>query len=348
MNGRITAPTLRSGRLSATRLPAMSDVALLAKVSAQTVSRVLAAHPHVSSQTRARVLAAVEQLGYRPNGAARALATGRTRTLGVFTLETNSYSRATVHHGIEVAAREAGYFVSTASAPELSPRSAVKAISWLIDQRVDGFIVAVPLADVHQSIDELIGNLPCLVIDSSRHPTADIVGVDQYRAGRLATEHLLGLGHDTVWHLAGPANWSDSTLRTEGWRDALRDAGRSIPPIVYGDWTAESGHRNGLVLGRAPEVSAVFVACDDMAFGFLRAMSELGRRVPQDVAVVGMDDIDLAAYCTPPLTTVRQQFADVGRLAVEQLIARITGPKSEQATELIEPELIVRGSSVPA
>lgn len=328
------------------RQASMSDVARLAGVSAQTVSRVLSDYPHVREQTKSRVLAAVGQLGYRPNGTARALATGRTRTLGVFTLESNSYSRSTISHGIEIAAREAGYFVSTASTLSLSSRAAITSLAWLLDQRVDGIIIAAPLTDVDDELTEMISRLPTVAIDGARTASTEIVTVDQYAAGRLATKHLLELGVDTVWHLAGPPSWSDASRRTEGWRDALTEAGREVPPLMYGDWTPEAGYRNGLILGRAPEVQALFVASDDMAFGVIRALIERGRRVPEDVAVVGMDDTALAAYCTPPLTTIRQPFAEIGRRAVEHLLAQINDPGTAAVPELISPELVVRRSSV--
>ena len=329
----------------ALRLPAMRDVARLAQVSAQTVSRVLTDYPHVRPQTRTRVLAAIDQLGYRPNGAAKALATGRSNTLGVFTLQDNSYSLSTIRHGIELAARGAGYFVSTASSLALHPRSAARAMSWLIDQRVDGIIVAAPLAQVNETLEELTRQVPTVAIDGTRTAASEIVSVDQYKAGRLATEHLLGLGHSTVWHLGGPESWTDSIQRADGWRDALIDAGREVPPVLYGDWSPETGYRNGQILGRTPEITAVFVASDDMAFGFIRGVTELGRRVPEDIAVVGMDDIALAAYCAPPLTTVRQPFLEVGRLAVEHLLQRIEDPGTVHVPDLIAPELIVRRSA---
>lgn len=336
-----------TGAASNARTPDMGSVAKLASVSAQTVSRVLSGHPNVRSETRARVMAAVEHLGYRPNVAARALASGKSRTLGVFTLESNSYSRATISHGIDVAAREAGYFVAAGSALTLTPHSVTEALDRLADQRVDGIIIAAPLNTVDGVLENLTGRLPTVAIDGGRAKATDVVTVDQYRAGQLATEHLLGLRHSTVWHVAGPREWTEASRRSEGWRDTLVAAGAQIPPLLYGDWTAESGYHNGLILGRSADVTAVFVGSDDMAFGFIRALGELGRRVPEDVAVVGMDDVALAAYCTPPLTTVRQPFATLGRRAVERLLQRIVEPDVALEPELIAPELVVRSSSIP-
>jgi DNA-binding LacI/PurR family transcriptional regulator len=169
--------------------------------------------------------------------------------------------------------------------------------------------------------------------------------VDQEAAGRMATEHLLDLGHETVWHLSGPTAWKDAGGRTIGWQAALRDRGIDEPPVLYGDWSPESGYRNGLLLGRMPDVTAIFVSSDEMAFGVLRALAELGRSVPGDVSVIGMDDIALARYASPPLTTIRQPFSEMGRLAVEHLLTLIEEPAAERETVVMLPELIVRGST---
>ncbi|WP_415803256.1 substrate-binding domain-containing protein, partial [Isoptericola cucumis] len=197
------------------------------------------------------------------------------------------------------------------------------------------------------SLGDLTHDLPTVVVDGMRSSATEVVAVDQVEAGRVATDHLLGLGHDTVWHVAGPDTWNDAMGRTSGWRAALEDAGRLVPPVLYGDWTPASGHRNGTILGRMPEVTAVFVASDEMAFGVIRALAELGRRVPEDVSVVGMDDIALAPYAAPPLTTVRQPFRDMGRRAVEHVLALVTDPETVHEPEVVLPRLVERSSTAP-
>ncbi|MEU5840042.1 LacI family DNA-binding transcriptional regulator [Streptomyces diacarni] len=330
------------------RPPSMTDVARTAGVSAQTVSRVLSDHPNVQATTRAKVMAAVAQLDYRRNNAARMLSSGRSRTLGVVTLRTSFYTRAAVTSGIERAAQEAGYAVSTATTASLDTSAIEAALSRLTDQGVEGIILAVPLIHSSPRLEQLTRATPTLTIDGSRTDATEVVAVDQSLAARLATRHLLDLGHETVWHIAGPEEWLEAASRRDGWRATLEAAGRAAPPPLEGDWSPASGHRNGLVLGRIRDVTAVFVASDEMAFGVVRALHELGRRVPDDVSVVGVDDIELAAYCSPPLTTVAQPFAQMGELAVAHLLRYITAPEAVPAPALVEPRLVVRASTAPA
>lgn len=327
------------------RPPGMTDVARVAGVSAQTVSRVLSGHPNVQDGTRAKVVAAVEQLGYRRNNAARMLSSGRSRTIGVVTLQTTFYSRAAVTSGIENAAQAAGYAVSTATTTSLDTSAIERALARLGDQGVEGVILSVPLIHSSERIEQLTRSTPTITIDGSRTDATGVVAVDQGLAARLATQHLLDLGHETVWHVAGPGQWLEAASRSDGWRATLEAAGRPVPPPLEGDWSPASGYRNGLVLGRIPDVTAVFVASDEMAFGLIRALHELGRRVPEDISVVGVDDIELAEYCTPPLTTVAQPFSHMGALAVAQLLRHIADPDAMTVPASVKPELVVRAST---
>jgi DNA-binding LacI/PurR family transcriptional regulator len=329
------------------RVPAMADVARLAGVSAQTVSRTLSGNPSVQPETRARVLAAVEQLGYRRNNAARALSSGRSRAIGVISLRTGFYSRSAVAVGIETTAADAGYIVNSVTTPSLDAAEIEAAMSRLADQGVEGIVLAVPLISTSRAIDELTRAVPTITIDGSRTASTQVVAVDQREVGRIATRHLLELGHETVWHVAGPPQWLDASSRAQGWRDALADAGREAPPEITGDWSPESGHRAGQLLARIPEVTAVFVASDEMAFGVARAFAEHGRAIPDDVSIVGVDDIPLAEFCSPALTTVAQPFGDVGRVAVEHLLHAIAHPDAVPPAESIAPRLIVRASTAP-
>ena len=325
----------------------MTDVARVAGVSAQTVSRVLSGHPNVQQKTRAKVLAAVEQLGYRKNNAARVLSSGRSRTIGVVQLQTSFYSRTAIAVGIEQAARAAGYSVSAATSPSLDASSIEEAMSRLADQGVEGIILALPLVHSTKAIEEITKATPTITIDGSRTSATEIVAIDQSQAARIATQHLLDLGHKTVWHVSGPSGWLDALSRGEGWRRTLEDAGITPPPALEGDWSPASGYRNGLILGRIPEVTAVFVASDEMAFGVIRAFHELGRRIPEDISVVGVDDIALAEYCSPSLTTVAQPFAEMGELAVQHLLRYMADPEVTLAPASVEPHLIVRSSTGP-
>lgn len=330
------------------RAPSMRDVAQLAGVSAQTVSRVLSDHPNVQPETRQAVREAARSLGYRRNATARALVTGRSNMLGVITLSSSSYSRMTLIVGIEREAAARGYSVTFVSITDLSARSLEEGLSRLVAQGVDGIITAVPLQGSSAEVESLLNEVPSVAIDSPLPAGQQVVAFDQVHAARLAVEHLIERGHTNIWHVAGPQDWVESDARITGWKDALESAGLQVPPEIYGDWSAASGYRAGLILGRMPDVTAVFVASDEMAFGLIKAVTELGRTVPGDISVVGIDDIELAPYCTPPLTTVRQPLEEIGRHAVQQLDSELGEHQEDEPrnhTRFITPELIVRSST---
>lgn len=320
----------------------MRDVAERAGVSAQTVSRTLTGHPHVGSQARRRVLDAVAELGYTRNFAAKALSSGRTGTLGVANLVSRGYTRLEFLYGVEQAAADAGYAVVTGSATSATPAAVAEVVRALIERGVDGVIVAAPVDHADPALAILMERVPTVVVDD----TTDGAALDQREVARLATTHLLDLGHRTVWHVAGPQAWSDGRERCAGWEETLREHGREVPPVLEGDWTPAAGYRHGLLLGRVPEATAIFVANDEMAFGVLRAMAELGRDVPRSVSIVSCDDIPLAEFASPPLTTVVQPFDVNGRLAVSILVHRIEGHDAEPAA-VAAPQLQVRGSTAP-
>jgi DNA-binding LacI/PurR family transcriptional regulator len=328
------------------RPPSMQDVAQLAGVSHQTVSRVLNGRANVRGQTRSRVLAAVAQLGYRPNTVARALATGRTRVVGVVTLDTTLFGPASTLHAIDRAARDAGYFLSVTQLNSIAREPVRAALERMADQGVEGVIVIAPMTSAHEALHRLPRGLPVVAVEGDPDADIAVVAVDQVAGARLATDHLLGAGHRTVWHVAGPADWLEARARAAGWRAALTEAGAEVPPPLAGDWSPASGFEAGRILARLPEADAVFVANDQMALGVLRALHEHGRRVPADVSVVGFDDISEAAYFTPPLTTVRQDFAAVGRISLELLVEQLhTGDQVSRRRVVVPPSLVVRRSS---
>jgi DNA-binding LacI/PurR family transcriptional regulator len=323
----------------------MTDVATLAGVSHQTVSRVLNKHPSVSPTTRMRVLAAIEQLGYRRNSAARALVTGRSQTLGVVTLNSTLYGPASTLYGIEQAALDSQYSVTVASLRSTDRPAVREAISRLVDQGVEGVVVIAPLVSVAEALGDLPADLPLVAVEGDAEAEIDVVTVDQLAGAQSATRLLLELGHPTVWHVAGPTDWLEATQRTAGWRVTLEQAGAEVPPPLRGDWSARSGFEAGRVLAKMPEVSAVFVANDSMAVGVLRAFHEHGRSVPGDVSVVGFDDVPEAAYFSPPLTTVRQDFGEVGRRSMALLLDQIESGSRAAKRHVVETTLVVRGST---
>jgi DNA-binding LacI/PurR family transcriptional regulator len=325
----------------------MHDVADHVGVSHQTVSRVLNGHDSVSAETRTRVLQAIQDLGYRRNTAARALVTRRSQVLGVVSFDTTLYGPASTLFGIEQAAREAGYFVSVASVKATTAGTVRAAVDRLTDQNVDGVVVIAPLR-TGEPVSALPPGLPAVVVDGRTAAGVASVRVDQEVGGRLVTRHLLDRGAGTVWHLAGPADWFDAQGRLAGWRRELQRSGATVHRPLRGSWGASSGYEAGRRLAGRDDVEAVFVGNDQMALGLLRAFHEAGIRVPQDVLVAGFDDVPEAAYYTPPLTTVRQDFAAVGRRSIELLLHQVGGGRREAQEGLVQPELVVRLSSSPS
>jgi DNA-binding LacI/PurR family transcriptional regulator len=329
------------------RVPAMTDVARLAGVSHQTVSRVLNDHPSVREQTRLRVRAAISQLGYRPNMAARALVTGRSQVIGVVVQNTTLYGPTSLLTAFEQAAAEAGFAVSIGIVSRLDHASVSAAVERHLDQRVAGLMMIAPVASAGEALDAMPADVPLVTIDGDVQRSTASVMVNQVAGGRAATEHLLAAGHGTVWHVSGPPDWFDSAGRAEGWRAALTAAGAEVPPVIPADWSAAAGYRAGLLLGRMPRVTAVFAANDHLALGIIRALHEIGRRVPEDVSLVGFDDVPEAAYFIPPLTTVRPAFDTVAHAALDLLLRQIGAgaPTTERTT--VEPTLISRDSVAP-
>ena len=326
----------------------MADVARLAGVSSQTVSRVSNGHPGVVATTRDQVLAAMRQLGYRPNSAARALKRGEFRTIGVImlTLATIGNSRTVEAIAMEAARRKYATTLMPVAAP--TQDAVAGAFSRLEELAVDGIVVIMEVHLLNDAAVTLPPGVHVVVVDSDAGDRYTVVDTDQASGARQATEHLLELGHRTVWHVAGPRESFASERRTAAWRSTLEEAGRPTPPPLRGDWSAESGYRAGLALADEPDCTAVFVANDQMALGVLRALHEKGRAVPGDVSVVGFDDLPDAGAFTPPLTTIHQDFAEVGRRCVDAVLRQISagpGAAREHGTTLVPTRLVVRSST---
>lgn len=298
----------------------MTDVARLAGVSHQTVSRVLNGNPRVRAETRERVLRAMAELSYRPNAMARGLASRRSRLLGVVSFDTILFGPASTLLGIERAARAAGYGVSIVTLERVDRQGVLAAVEALDGQGVDGVIIIAPQMSAAAALHNLPRGMIAVAVEAGQDSGLPSVSVDQVAGARLAVQHLLELGHRTVWHIAGPNDWLEARDRIEGWRRALEEAGAMVPPIISGDWSARSGYVAGSALANNREVTAVFVANDQMALGLLRALHERGVRVPEDISVVGFDDIPEAEFMLPPLTTIRQDFDEVGRRSMATLL----------------------------
>ncbi|WP_306208146.1 LacI family DNA-binding transcriptional regulator [Actinoplanes sp. RD1] len=327
------------------RAPVLADVARAAGVSVPTVSRVLSGSTPVSADKVRLVMQAIQDLGYHPNAAARALVTGQRSIISVLTGDTTRYGYATTIQGIEEAARAAGLVVAITVIDRPDEKSVRAAVDLALTQPLAGAIVLEFDIQGSRALAALPDTLALAAVSSSsssrKVPRALF---DDQAGGRKATDYLLSLGHRTVHHVAVPGSGRPSG-RMLGWREALRDAGAKIPRPLETDWSARSGYDAGVKLARRPEVTAVLCGNDEVAFGVIKGLQSEGRRVPGDVSVVGFDDHPLAQLWTPALTTMGQDFAALGRTAVGFLLGRLTGEAYEAPRA--DLHLVVRESTAP-
>jgi DNA-binding LacI/PurR family transcriptional regulator len=289
----------------------------------------------------------MREVGYRPNSAARALRNGQFRSIGVIVFELSSFGNTRTLDAIATAATTSGYAVNLLPVLDATQGAVSTAFTRLGEQAVDGVIILIEAHQLDEAEVMLPEGLPVVVVDSSAHYDYPIVDTDQAQGARLATEHLLDLGHATVWHLGGPPSSFAAARRLRSWQQTLTERGCPVPPVLVGDWSPRSGYETGLELAANPDVTAVFVANDHMALGLLRALHEKGRSIPGDRSVVGVDDTAESAHFWPPLTTVRQSFAEVGRRSVDALIREIQAGEHHHDPVAVPTELVVRNSTAP-
>jgi DNA-binding LacI/PurR family transcriptional regulator len=323
----------------------MADVANLAGVSNQTISRVANGTGYVAPRTRERVLAAMRELGYHPNPAARALVTGRSRAVGVIAMEAADFAPASILLGFERAAREHGYLSIVSRLPRLDRHAVTAAIDELKRHRVEGIVLHTGLRQVPPAVIQFARTTPTVTVVDLSAAAMWTAAVDQFAGAQRATRLLLDLGHRSIAHVAGPQDSLLARQRQDAWHSVLAAAGIAAPDPLEGDWSARSGYELGRRIAADETVTAIFAANDAMAIGVLRALHVAGRRVPDDVSVVGFDDIPEVRYLTPPLTTVRQDFDEVGRESFGLLLAAIGGDPAEPLKLTFTPELIVREST---
>jgi DNA-binding LacI/PurR family transcriptional regulator len=325
----------------------MADVAKLAGVSSQTVSRVSNGSKDVVEATRQQVIAAMNELGYRPNSAARALKRGSFRTIGVILFSLSSYGNVRTLEAIALRAAREDFLITLIPVTAPTQAEIRGAFSRMSELAVDAVIA---IMEVHL-LDAVTVSLPpgvkVVVVDSNAGDEYSVVDTDQAEGARTAVKHLLDLGHDTVWHVAGPEESFASERREDAWRSTLLSEGRTIPPVLRGDWSAESGYAAGLQLADQPGCTAVFAANDHMALGLLRAFREKGKAVPEDISLVGFDDVPEASSYSPPLTTVHQNFAEVGHRCVDNVISQLQTNSTVPGVSLIPTELVERASTAP-
>jgi DNA-binding LacI/PurR family transcriptional regulator len=337
--------------MSVTEQPAghpasIRDVARVAGVSRQTVSRVINRHPSLRPETRERVQAVIEQLQYRPNLVARALGSNRSRTIGVLASQRTQYGPSAAIQGVERAAQDAGYLVNTTNLSASGPDAIRAALELQVDHMVAGIVIIAPQTQTLDLLEELATDIPYVMLHSRQSGDPHELFVDQVAGARAATRHLIDLGHRDIVHLAGPQEWLEADARMNGFLTEMIDADMPVTRPVLGDWTPGFGYHAGRELARTRDFTAVFSSNDQMALGLIHAFRNAGLEVPGDVSIVGFDDIPEAAHFWPPLTTVRQDFQELGRQCVARLLG---GPELESfSPSPLHPQLIIRESTARA
>ena len=324
--------------------PNIRQVATLAGVSHMTVSRVLNDSASIAPATRERVLDAMRQLNYTPNSAARALASRKTNRIGVVVDSVIEFGPGSTLRAIEDAAHDRGYTVSSVAVSADRSITAHDALVSLVAIGIDALCLITPRTSSIDLLREVSNGIPTLVVKAEPEDDFYTVSVDQKQGAALAAQHLIDLGHRRILHLSGPLDWLDARARDREWHAHLERAGLPARASVVGDWSSDSGYAFGSTV--EPDFTAVFAANDQMALGLIHAFHERGIRVPEDVSVVGFDDVPDARHFLPPLTTVRQDFRALGTLSVATLLAALEGGEVPQRT-LLEPELVVRASTAP-
>lgn len=333
-------------------------VASVAGVSTQTVSRVINERPNVSLETRRKVQEVIDELNYRPNALARSLVSHRSHTLGVVMAGLENIGSSLTLSGIVLAAENAGYSILLKEYPNFVTKENASIFTDFLSLQVDGIIWAVPQVGENR---KWINNppfdieIPIVYLTMESQDNLSIVSIDNYLGGRMATAHLLEQGYRKIGHISGPLDWWSACQRKTAWIDALKEVGLPVNDEywVEGNWSSESGARGfEMLIGQYPEMDSVFVGNDRMALGVMQIARQKGLRIPNDIALVGFDDIPESAYFWPPLTTIRQDQYSLGKIAVENIVKTIesiwdgTELAEPASTTILSPTLIVRKSSL--
>jgi LacI family transcriptional regulator len=335
----------------------IKDVAAAAGVSHQTVSRVINDRPDVAEGTRRRVWQIIEDLNYQPSAIARSLTHQRTFTLGVVTAGLDFIGPSRTLNGITKQAEEMGFTLLLKELSSFDTNDVYPILKSLFARQVDGIIWAVPkVGNNRQWLKDQPPGLavPMIFLTMPARPDLHVVSVDNYKGGRMATNHLIEQGYRHIGHISGPLDWWEARQRKAGWQDALLAAGLDAADHRWepGNWSSTSGERAiSRLLDRDPALDAVFVGNDQMALGVLQTACQQGLHVPGDLAIVGFDGVPETAYYWPPLTTVQQDQQQLGCLAVRELVRSIQAWQQGQVdggpkTISLDPDLIVRASSI--
>lgn len=323
----------------------MQDVAKEAGVSPQTVSRVANGSDAVRPDTRQRVEAAMERLGYRPNYAARALKHGSFRNIGVVLFNMTTFGNSRILNGILNAAIADSYSITVQLIPTSGERTLSTAVDRMKQQPVDGVIVL-----LEERIAGFAGyqppkDLPVVLVTEGAADHCPTVDADQYGCSTAIVDYLMSKGHRTVYHIAGPASSRAAESRARGWREALEQLGAPVPDMYIGNWDADSGYQAGMALAHNPDCTAIYAANDQMAYGAIQGLKAAGRRVPEDVSVVGVDDSLVNMVPRLDLTTMRMKFDEIGATAFSMIRRQCEGEKVPVGTKTVIPaEFVERGS----
>ncbi len=331
----------------------IKEVAAAAGVSTQTVSRVVNGRPDVASDTREHVQQVIDDLGYQPSKIARSLIRGRSYSLGVVSSSIGLYGPSLLLQGIQEAAVEEDYSLMLNILPNAEVFDANQVLREILSYHVDGILWAVPeIGQNRDLIQQALPNLtvPIVFLNTQPRPNLVTAVIDNKHGGRIATQHLIAQGRQNIGLITGPMNWWEARQREQGWREEVAANGRLVDEsfIANGDWTPSSGERCiRMLLEWHPEMDAVFICNDQMALGAMKVARQMGRQIPQDLAIVGFDDIPESPYFSPSLTTVRQDVAEMGRQGVKQLLTLLDDEENlESSSVVLPPKLIVRESSV--
>lgn len=320
------------------------DVAKAAGVSHQTVSRFLKGFEGIRPQTREKVVRALDELQYRPNLTARSLKSGQSHRIGALTHEISEVGPARIVEGASAAAREAGYVLDIVSLDTRNPSAIKKSLALITQHDLAGVLALGMTDEMTKAFEATSFRVPYYVAAESDGLSDDPRAALSRFGLPALVRHLAGYGHRRLVHIAGPAEWSASRNRIRAYESAVEAEGMQSVGILHGDWSARSGYRAIADLVELPDATAFIAANDQMALGAMLALKELGLRIPDDVSVVGVDDIPEAAYFDPPLTTVWNDFDSQGRAAMHHLQARIEHAEV-RAVSVAPPLLIVRRSS---
>lgn len=335
----------------------IKEVASAAGVSTQTVSRVINNRPDVSPQTRQRVQEIIDQLGYQPSALARSLIRQRSYTLGVVTAGLKYIGPSRTLSGITRAAEEAGYSLLLKELPHFDANNVVPIFQTLLSRHVDGIIWAVPeVGENHNWVNKLFLDIeiPIVYLAMKSQEKISVVSINNYLGGQMAVSHLLEQGYQRIAHISGPLGWWESRERLAAWRDMLIEADKEVKDEywVEGNWSSASGAQAiEKLFGQYPEVDAIFIANDQMALSVMQYACRKGIKIPEDLGIVGFDDIPESAFFWPPLTTIQQDQHNVGEVAVEEMIKIIESYRHEHEpvrpkSIMLTPTLIVRKSSL--